>query len=164
MDKKILEVFQDYKQANLFSEERCSICPKPCCTFVQREFNSTNFFGDKVPEYDAPKVCPDCFKADVGCTIYEKRPIDCMSYPYFPCIKDGLFVGLWVCLRCSGVPYLTFEGFKSTKELWERAFGVFPKLWKDAVDMNKICWEVWKTEFNLIPAYFNDYEPTKEEL
>lgn len=146
---------------SLFSKEVCSTCPHTwCCIgYVQREFTSKNLAGEKVAGYDAPGCC-GCFNK--GCMVYDKRPIDCISYPYFPCIKDGKFVGLWIDLRCYGVPFLTFEGFKETKELWVNSFAKFKDVWEAAVDMNKICWEVWKKEFNLIPAYFSDYQPTKE--
>jgi hypothetical protein len=145
---------------SLFSKDVCTTCPHTwCCVgYVQREFTSKNLAGERVLGYEAPGCC-GCFNKK--CLVYESRPVDCISYPYFPCIKDGKFIGLWLDMRCHGLAFLTFEGFVETKELWTRVFAEQKDVWDEAVRYEKICWDVWKTGLSFIPVYFADYEPTR---
>ena len=82
-----------------------SVGPDSFIFFLPGELEYHRAMKPGIPFQNVAPGFPDRLHCDgnSGC-IYDKRPLDCRSYPYFPAVKDGVHVGYYDLRRKYGCP------------------------------------------------------------
>jgi hypothetical protein len=80
--------------------------------------------------FDLGRVCP-FLDADLRCGAYDKRPIDCWTYPLLPSLNGSGYLHWEYGLQCPSVSTFNPVFVREVKKVWHHLWRALPRQWWD---------------------------------